>query len=102
MHSSSAQAASHEGIRHLRGHIGRMDAEPAALLERRDLVATEVQRLDPAGCSAGRDTDRGRALAEHTVEHAPRLRTGRLAAVTGAAITTGLSAAQEAAGPADP
>lgn len=102
MHRTSAQDTLHENIRHLRGRIDRMDAELAALLERRALVAAEVQRLKPVGYFAGRDTARERALVERMAEHAPRLGTERLATVMDAVITTGLSAAQEEDGPGGP
>lgn len=84
-----------EEILHLRGHIDQMDSELAELLERRALVAAQVQRLKPVGYFAGRDPYRERELVERMAEHAPRLGTDRLAAIMDSVISAGLAAAQE-------
>ncbi|WP_017615849.1 chorismate mutase [Nocardiopsis salina] len=97
MHRAADRTTPAESIHHLRGRIDRMDAELAELLERRALLAAEVQRLKPVGYFAGRDTERERALVERMAEHAPRLGAGRLATVMDAVITTGLSAAEDEA-----
>ncbi|WP_047869243.1 chorismate mutase [Nocardiopsis sp. RV163] len=86
-----------EQIRRLRGSIDRMDAELASLLERRALVAAQVQRLKPVGYFAGRDMRRERELVERMAEHAPRLGPDRLAAIMDSVISAGLAAAQEEA-----
>ncbi|WP_159941135.1 MULTISPECIES: chorismate mutase [unclassified Nocardiopsis] len=86
-----------EQIRQLRGRIDQMDAELAGLLERRALVAAQVQRLKPVGYFAGRDARRERELVERMAEHAPRLGPERLAAIMDSVITAGLAAAQEEA-----
>ncbi|GAB3717308.1 hypothetical protein GCM10027590_15360 [Nocardiopsis nanhaiensis] len=72
-----------------------MDAELAELLERRALVAAQVQRLKPVGYFAGRDPHRERELVERMAGHAPRLGTDRLAAIMDSVISAGLAAAQE-------
>ena len=86
-----------EQILHLRGRIDQMDAELAELLERRALVAAQVQRLKPVGYFAGRDMGRERELVERMAEHAPRLGADRLAAIMDRVISEGLAAAQEEA-----
>ncbi|MFJ9552752.1 chorismate mutase [Nocardiopsis sp. NPDC101807] len=91
-------AAPEEQIALLRGRIDRLDAELAALLERRALVAAQVQRLKPVGYFAGRDADRERALVERMARHAPRLGPGRIAEIMDSVISAGLSAAEEEAG----
>ena len=91
-------SAPEEQIALLRGRIDRMDAELAALLERRALVAAQVQRLKPVGYFAGRDMDRERALVERMARHAPRLGPDRIAQIMDSVISTGLSAAEEEAG----
>lgn len=90
--------ASREEIARLRGRIDRLDAELADLLERRALVAAQVQRLKPVGYFAGRDAGRERALVERMARHAPRLGPDRLAAIMDSVITAGLAAAEEEAG----
>ncbi|GAB2510557.1 chorismate mutase [Nocardiopsis aegyptia] len=95
MHIPTATPAPDERIRELRGRIDRMDAELAALLERRALVAAQVQRLKPVGYFAGRDPHRERELVERMAEHAPRLGVDRLAAIMDSVISAGLAAAQE-------
>lgn len=90
-------ASAQEQIRQLRGRIDRMDAELADLLERRALVAAQVQRLKPVGYFAGRDMRRERELVERMAEHAPRLGPDRLAAIMDSVISAGLAAAQEEA-----
>ncbi|WP_431870414.1 chorismate mutase [Nocardiopsis eucommiae] len=94
-HSEPASPA--EQILRLRGRIDQMDAELAALLERRALVAAQVQRLKPVGYFAGRDRDRERRLVERMAEHAPRLGADRLAGIMDSVISAGLAAAQEEA-----
>ncbi|MEV6822562.1 chorismate mutase [Nocardiopsis dassonvillei] len=89
--------AAQEQIRRLRGRIDQMDAELASLLERRALVAAQVQRLKPVGYFAGRDMRRERELVERMAEHAPRLGPDRLAAIMDSVISAGLAAAQEEA-----
>lgn len=74
-----------------------LDAELADLLERRALVAAQVQRLKPVGYFAGRDTERERLLVERMAEHAPRLGADRLAAIMDSVISAGLDAAQQEA-----
>ncbi|MFC9089754.1 chorismate mutase [Nocardiopsis dassonvillei] len=93
----TAPPAAQEQIRRLRGRIDQMDAELAALLERRALVAAQVQRLKPVGYFAGRDMRRERELVERMAEHAPRLGPDRLAAIMDSVISAGLAAAQEEA-----
>ncbi|MGW8528404.1 MULTISPECIES: chorismate mutase [Nocardiopsidaceae] len=90
--------APEEQIALLRGRIDRLDAELAALLERRALVAAQVQRLKPVGYFAGRDMGRERALVERMARHAPRLGPDRIAEIMDSVISAGLSAAEEEAG----
>ncbi|MBQ1083849.1 chorismate mutase [Nocardiopsis sp. B62] len=94
-HSEPAPVS--EQILRLRGRIDQMDAELAALLERRALVAAQVQRLKPVGYFAGRDMERERRLVERMAEHAPRLGADRLAPIMESVISAGLAAAQEEA-----
>jgi chorismate mutase len=98
VHTPTTTPAPDERVRELRGRIDRMDAELAELLERRALVAAQVQRLKPVGYFAGRDPRRERELVERMAEYAPRLGTDRLAAIMDSVISAGLAAAQEEAG----
>ncbi|MFE0267407.1 chorismate mutase [Nocardiopsis alba] len=86
-----------ERIRDLRGRIDLMDAELAELLERRALVAAQVQRLKPVGYFAGRDMTRERELVERMAERAPRLGAEHLATIMDSVIGAGLAVAQEEA-----
>ncbi|WP_017572683.1 chorismate mutase [Nocardiopsis halotolerans] len=92
-----APASPEEQIHQLRGRIDQMDAALAELLERRALVAAQVQRLKPVGYFEGRDTRRERELVERMSAHAPRLGAERLAAIMDSVISAGLAAAQEEA-----
>lgn len=94
---SSVETPAAEQILQLRGRIDQMDAELAELLERRALVAAQVQRLKPVGYFAGRDMGRERELVERMAEHAPRLGADRLAEIMDSVISAGLAAAQEEA-----
>ncbi|PDP88767.1 chorismate mutase [Glycomyces fuscus] len=96
-HHTTQTSRAQEQIRRLRGRIDQMDAELAGLLERRALVAAQVQRLKPVGYFAGRDMRRERELVERMAEHAPRLGPDRLAAIMDSVISAGLAAAQEEA-----
>ena len=102
MHDHHTSRRTDEDIAHLRDRIDELDAELAALLERRALVAAQVQRLKPVGYFAGRDTERERRLVERMAEHAPRLGTERLAGIMAGVIHAGLDAAQEEAARARP
>ncbi|MFC3998610.1 chorismate mutase [Nocardiopsis sediminis] len=82
-------------ITDLRSRIDRVDAELAALLEERALLAAEVQRHKPVGGFAGRDPERERALVAAMARHAPRLGAPRLARIMSAVIEAGLEAAEE-------
>lgn len=93
----SVEAQAEEQILLLRGRIDQMDAELAELLERRALIAAQVQRLKPVGYFAGRDLGRERELVERMAEHAPRLGADRLAEIMDSVISAGLAAAQEEA-----
>ncbi len=95
--ATTPEPTADERISHLRGRIDQMDAELAELLERRALVAAQVQRLKPVGYFAGRDERRERELVERMAEHAPRLGADRLAAIMDSVISAGLAAAQEEA-----
>ncbi|MEV2274878.1 chorismate mutase [Nocardiopsis sp. NPDC049922] len=95
--TTSAEPTPDDRIRQLRGRIDQVDAELAELLERRALLAAEVQRLKPVGYFAGRDARRERELVERMAEHAPRLGADRLAAIMDSVISAGLAAAQEEA-----
>ncbi|MBR8741549.1 chorismate mutase [Nocardiopsis sp. MG754419] len=97
MHDRHTPRQNDEHLAHLRGRIDAMDAELAALLERRALVAAEVQRIKPVGYFAGRDRERERLLVERMVEHAPRLGPDRLAAIMDSVISAGLDVAQQEA-----
>lgn len=97
MHDHHIPQQADEHIAHLRGRIDELDAELAAILERRALVAAQVQRLKPVGYFAGRDMNRERELVERMAEHAPRLGTDRLATIMDSVIHAGIDAAQEEA-----
>lgn len=97
MHDHRIPPQTDEHIAHLRGRIDVLDAELAQLLERRALVAAEVQRLKPVGYFAGWDSERERLLVERMAAHAPRLGPDRLAAIMDSVISAGLDAAQQEA-----
>ncbi|MDA0567065.1 chorismate mutase [Streptomonospora sp. S1-112] len=84
----------------LRRRIDRIDAQLAELLERRALLAADVQRLKPVGGFAGRDPERERALVAAMAERAPRLGAARLARIMAGVIEAGLEAAEEERGAA--
>ncbi|MBV2362523.1 chorismate mutase [Streptomonospora sp. NEAU-YY374] len=83
------------GVGELRERIDRIDAQLADLLERRALLAADVQRLKPVGGFAGRDPERERALVAAMAERAPRLGAARLARIMAGVIEAGLEAAEE-------
>ncbi|HJE60201.1 MAG TPA: chorismate mutase [Nocardiopsis listeri] len=97
MHDHRIPPQNDEHIARLRGRIDVLDAELAELLERRALVAAEVQRLKSVGYFAGRDAERERLLVERMAENAPRLGTDRLADIMDSVISAGLDAAQQEA-----
>ncbi|MGW5875868.1 chorismate mutase [Nocardiopsis terrae] len=99
MHERHIPRQTDEHIAHLRGRIDALDAELAGLLERRALVAAEVQRLKPVGYFAGRDMERERRLVQRMAEYAPRLGPDRLAAIMDRVISAGLDAAQQEEAP---
>ncbi|WP_067975871.1 chorismate mutase [Nocardiopsis trehalosi] len=93
MHDATARSG--PAIDELRARIDRVDAELAALLERRALLAADVQRLKPVGGFAGRDPRRERDLVAAMARHAPRLGPDRLARIMAGVIEAGLDAAEE-------
>ncbi|MGI8336817.1 chorismate mutase [Actinomadura scrupuli] len=77
-----------------RAAIDRIDAQLAALLQRRAELAGIVQRLKPVGGFAGRDPRRERQVVEAMARHAPRLGRDRLARIMSAVIEAGLEVAE--------
>jgi chorismate mutase len=77
-----------------RAAIDRVDAELAALLQRRTELAGVVQRLKPLGGFAGRDPRRERQVVEGMAQRAPRLGRDRLERIMSAVIEAGLEVAE--------
>ena len=77
-----------------RAAIDRIDAQLAALLQRRAELAGIVQRLKPVGGFAGRDPRRERQVVEAMARHAPRLGRDRLERIMSAVIEAGLEVAE--------
>jgi chorismate mutase len=78
-----------------RAAIDGVDAQLAALLERRARLAGVVQRLKPVGGFAGRNPVRERQIVEAMAPHAPTLGPARLARIMQTVIEAGLEAAEE-------
>jgi chorismate mutase len=77
-----------------RAAIDQVDAELAALLQRRAELAGVVQRLKPVGGFAGRDPSRERQVVEGMARRAPRLGRDRLERIMSAVIEAGLEVAE--------
>ncbi|GAB3205874.1 chorismate mutase [Marinactinospora thermotolerans] len=86
----------------LRARIDEVDATLAELLERRALLAADVQRLKPVGGFAGRDPERERAVVAAMARRAPRLGAERLARIMNGVIESGLEVAEEERHTIDP
>ncbi|GAA3727520.1 chorismate mutase [Spinactinospora alkalitolerans] len=82
-------------IAELRTRIDALDAQLADLLERRALLAADVQRLKPVGGFADRDPERERRLVEAMAARAPRLGPDRIARIMAGVIEAGLEASEE-------
>lgn len=77
-----------------RAAIDELDAELAALLERRAGLTRQVQRLKPVGGFAGRSPERERQIVRAMAERAPTLGAERLARIMDQVIEAGLAAAE--------
>ncbi|MDA2813952.1 chorismate mutase [Nocardiopsis sp. RSe5-2] len=93
--TDGAAEANAPQVQELRGRIDQVDAELAELLERRALLAAQVQRLKPVGGFAGRDEKRERSLVAAMARRAPRLGERRLSRIMRAVIEAGLDAAEQ-------
>lgn len=82
-----------------RAAIDLVDAELAALLQRRAELAGVVQRLKPVGGFAGRDPRRERQVVEAMALRAPRLGRDRLERIMRAVIEAGLEMAEQEGAP---
>ncbi|GAB2818115.1 hypothetical protein GCM10022221_14970 [Actinocorallia aurea] len=76
----------------VRSAIDQVDAELAALLERRAALAASVQRIKPVGGHRGRDLEREAAIVEAMLPLAPSLTREHLARIMNAVIEAGLDA----------
>ncbi|WP_342774403.1 chorismate mutase [Actinocorallia herbida] len=76
----------------MRSAIDQVDAELAALLERRAALAAEVQRIKPVGGHRGRDAAREAAIVEAMLPLAPSFSREHLARIMNAVIEAGLDA----------
>ncbi|WP_017556090.1 chorismate mutase [Nocardiopsis baichengensis] len=92
---NGARNGSASEVQELRGRIDQVDAQLAELLERRALLAAQVQSLKPVGGFAGRDTDRERGLVAAMARRAPRLGERRISRIMRAVIEAGLDAAEQ-------
>lgn len=76
----------------VRAAIDEVDAQLAALLERRAALAATVQRIKPVGGHPGRDAAREAAIVEAMAPLAPSLTREHLARIMNAVIEAGLDA----------
>ncbi|MDX6743056.1 chorismate mutase [Actinocorallia sp. A-T 12471] len=76
----------------VRAAIDQVDAELAALLERRAALAATVQRIKPVGGHRGRDPEREAAIVAAMAPLAPSLSREHLTKIMNAVIEAGIDA----------